>query len=278
MTGAGGLRLAADVRGDPTMPSILFAPGAGQTRHAWRRTAEALAAEGHYVLSLDLRGHGDSAWAADGNYSIDAFIGDIRSVMATLPDPPILVGSSIGGIACLTAAAEHTAPPARALVLVDVVPGMLGEGLERIRAFMDAGVAGFADLDAAVAAVARFLPHRPAGRSGDGLKHNLREGSDRRLYWHWDPVFHAGSKQREAEGMLARMVTAASSVRIPTLLVSGARSEVVNREGAEQLLKLIPQAQWFQVPDATHMVAGDENDAFGSVLSEFVRRHSSPGN
>jgi pimeloyl-ACP methyl ester carboxylesterase len=143
---------------------------------------------------------------------------------------------------------------------------------------MDEGAGGFADLDAAVAAVARFLPHRPAGGPRVGLKHNLRKGTDRKLYWHWDPLFHAASKQREAEGMLARMVAAASSVRIPTLLVSGTRSEVVNREGAEHLLRLIPQAQWFQVPDAAHMVAGDRNDAFGAAVSEFVRGLSSPHN
>jgi pimeloyl-ACP methyl ester carboxylesterase len=275
--GAGGLRLAADELGDPRRPAIVFAPGAGQTRRAWRRAAEALAVQDHHVISLDLRGHGDSAWAADADYSIDAFIGDIRAVMAALPDPPILVGASIGGIACLMAAAEHTVPPARALVLVDVVPTMPGEGLDRIRAFMDQGAGGFADLDAAAAAVARFLPHRPHARSSDGLKHNLRQGVDRRLYWHWDPAFHAGSKQREAEGMLARMAAAARSIRIPALLVSGARSEVVDREGAAQLLRLMPQAQWFQVPDAAHMVAGDENDSFNAAVGEFVRRLAGPG-
>jgi len=229
------------------------------------------------VISLDLRGHGDSAWAADGDYSIDAFIGDIRAVMTALPDPPILVGASIGGIACLMAAAEYMAPPARALVLVDVVPTMPGAGLDRIRAFMDAGAGGFTDIDAAAAAVARFFPHRPYTGSGDGLKHNLRRGSDRRLYWHWDPAFHAGSKQREAGGMLARMAAAARCLRIPALLVSGARSEVVNREGAAQLLKLMPQAQWIQVPDAAHMVAGDQNDSFNTAVSEFVHRLSSAG-
>jgi pimeloyl-ACP methyl ester carboxylesterase len=275
--GAGGLRLAADVLGNSKHPSIVFAPGAGQTRRAWRRTAGALALRGHHVISLDLRGHGDSAWAADGDYSIDAFIGDIRAVMTALPDPPILVGASIGGIACLIAAAEYPAPPARALVLVDVVPTMPGAGLDRIRAFMDAGAGGFTDIDAAAAAVARFLPHRPYTGSSDGLKHNLRRGSDRRLYWHWDPAFHAGSKQREAGGMLARMAAAARCLRIPALLVSGARSEVVNREGAAQLLKLMPQAQWIQVAGAAHMVAGDQNDSFDTAVSEFVHRLSSAG-
>ena len=229
------------------------------------------------MISLDLRGHGDSAWAADGDYSIDAFVGDIRAVMAALPDPPILVGASIGGIACLMAAAEYTAPPARALVLVDVVPAMPGAGLDRIRAFMDAGAGGFTDVDAAAAAVARFFPHRPHTGSSDGLKYNLRRGGDRRLYWHWDPAFHAGSKQREAAGMLARMAAAARCLRMPALLVSGERSEVVNREGAAQLLALMPQAQWIQVAGAAHMVAGDQNVAFDTAVSGFVHRLSSAG-
>jgi pimeloyl-ACP methyl ester carboxylesterase len=51
----------------------------------------------------------------------------------------------------------------------------------------------------------------------------------------------------------------------------------VDREGAAQLLRLMPQAQWFQVPDAAHMVAGDENDSFNAAVGEFVRRLARPG-
>ena len=276
-TGSGGLRLAAEVLGDPRAPAIVFSPGAGQTRHAWRRAAEVFAMRGYRVITLDLRGHGDSEWAADGDYSIDAFIGDIRAVIGTLSLPAILVGASIGGIASLIAAAEHTAPEVRALVLVDVVPNMPGEGLDRIRAFMSAGAGGFADIDAALAAVAGLLPHRRAS-SSQGLKHNLRPGSDGRLYWHWDPAFHAGSARRAAAGMLARMAAAAGAIRIPALLVSGARSEVVKREGAAQLLQLMPQAQWFEVPDAAHMVAGDKNDAFNAAVAEFISHLPNPAN
>lgn len=77
--------------------------------------------------------------------------------------------------------------------------------------------------------------------------------------------------------MLARMAAAARCLRIPALLVSGERSEVVNREGAAQLLTLMPQAQWIQVADAAHMVAGDQNVAFDTAVSEFVHRLSSAG-
>jgi pimeloyl-ACP methyl ester carboxylesterase len=268
--GAGGLRLAADVLGDSHDPPIVFFPGAGQTRHSWRRAAIALAAQGHHVISMDLRGHGESDWARDGDYSLDAFVDDVIAIIRTLASPPILIGASIGGIASLVAIGESGERLARGLVLVDVVPKMPGEGLDRIRSFMGAGVSGFVSVEEASAAVASYLPNRRRPKSTEGLENNLRRGSDDRLYWHWDPAFHAGSKQRADQGMLARMEAAASTIDIPTLLVSGADSEVVNREGAAQLMRLIPQAKWLAVHGAAHMVAGDENDAFNAAVSEFV--------
>lgn len=71
--------------------------------------------------------------------------------------------------------------------------------------------------------------------------------------------------------MFARMAAAARNIRIPVLIVSGSGSEVVSDEGVAELKQLIPQAKWVQVPGATHMVAGDQNDAFNSAVSGFVR-------
>ena len=272
--GTGGLRLTADVLGNLRDPPIVFLPGAGQTRHAWRRAVAVAAELGQYVISLDLRGHGDSAWAPDGDYSLDAFVGDLLAVVATLPSLPILVGASIGGIASLVAAGESPVPLARGLVLVDVVPSMPGAGLDRIRAFMSAGGAGFATVDEAAAVISRYLPSRWRPGTNEGLRNNLRRGDDGRFYWHWDPAFHAGSAQRAAAGMLERMERATSGIRFPTLLVSGAQSEVVNHEGVAHLLTLIPQATWTQVAGAAHMVAGDKNDAFNAALGDFINRLS----
>jgi len=80
-----GVRLAADVYGEAGRPSIVCLPGAGQTRHAWRRTALRLASLGYYVVSVDLRGHGGSSWACDGDYSIEAFAADVRAMIRALP-------------------------------------------------------------------------------------------------------------------------------------------------------------------------------------------------
>jgi pimeloyl-ACP methyl ester carboxylesterase len=275
--GANSVRLAADAYGEAGSPSIVCLPGAGQTRHAWRRTALRLASLGYYVVSVDLRGPGDSSWASDGDYSIEAFAADVRAMIQALPVPPILLGASIGGIASAIAVGEATSCVARALILVDVVPNMAAAGLDRIRSFMSAGSAGFSSVEEASAAVLRYLPGRRPSSSHRGLKRNLRPGADGRWYWHWDPAFHAGSKHRADQGMFARMAAAARNITIPVLIINGSHSELVSDEGVAQLRQLIPQAQCFQVPDATHMIAGDQNDAFNSAVSGFVRDLTAKG-
>lgn len=68
-TGDDGLQLAGDSWGDPRGPLVLLLHGVGQTRHAWRATGQRLGAAGYHAVAFDARGHGDSDWAADGDYS-----------------------------------------------------------------------------------------------------------------------------------------------------------------------------------------------------------------
>ena len=267
--GAGDIVLAADAFGRLEDPCIILLPGGGQTRFAWRRSAEAFARSGYYVLSFDLRGHGESGWATDGDYSIDAFAGDVLRVARQAPAGAVFVGASIGGIAALIAAGESSEPFARALVLIDVVPRMSEASLDRIRGFMSAGAAGFASLEEAAARVRAYLPERPP-RSALALRNNLRTGEGGRLYWHWDPAFHAGSKQRAEAGMLRRMEAATRGIGVPVLLVCGERSEVVDERAIAHLLELLPHAKSTRVADAGHMVAGDRNDAFGAAVLDFL--------
>ena len=63
--GAAGNKLVADVFGEGGDP-VLLLHGGGQTRHAWSKTAAAIAGKGHVAYALDQRGHGDSDWVATG--------------------------------------------------------------------------------------------------------------------------------------------------------------------------------------------------------------------
>ncbi len=71
-SGANDVRLVADAYGDPAAPAVLLLHGGGQTRHSWGGTAKALAKEGFYAVSADLRGHGESDWDPTGDYSMAA--------------------------------------------------------------------------------------------------------------------------------------------------------------------------------------------------------------
>src|SRR5687767_270549 len=160
---ADDVTLAADAYGDPDGRPVVLLHGGGQTRHAWHHTAGQLAAAGNHVLNVDLRGHGDSDWSPDGDYTFHRFAADVAAVAHQCVRPPALVGASLGGIASLLAAGE--APPddviATALVLVDVAPRTEQQGVDRIRAFMRRGLSGFASLEEAADAIASYNPHRP---------------------------------------------------------------------------------------------------------------------
>jgi pimeloyl-ACP methyl ester carboxylesterase len=65
-------------------------------------------------------------------------------------------------------------------------------------------------------------------------------------------------------------------VEVPVLLLSGERSDVVSRETVAEFLRLVPHARHVQVPGATHMLAGDANDAFTREIAAFVQ-DLSPG-
>jgi pimeloyl-ACP methyl ester carboxylesterase len=146
------------------------------------------------MLSVDLRGHGESGWAKDGDYTEACHLADLRGLIDTLEQDPVIVGASLGGIVGLLHAGEGGR--ARGLVLVDIAHQVEETGAARIRAFMRSAPDGFPNLEAAADAVAGFLPHRPRPKDASGLLKNLRLGEDDRYRWHWDPQMLSGRGAR----------------------------------------------------------------------------------
>jgi pimeloyl-ACP methyl ester carboxylesterase len=274
--GSKGIRLAADVAGDPADPAVLLFHGGGQTRHAWGTTLEVLAADGWFAHTVDLRGHGDSEWSPEGDYTIDAFADDVYTIARSFRQPPALVGASLGGISSLTAVGEHAAEHiARALVLVDVAPRIEETGRQRIGDFMSEHMnEGFASLDEVADAIQRYNPHRPRPRDFSGLRRNLRQRDNGRWYWHWDPRFISGrmggaDETRSSLTDPERLEAAARALNLPTLLVRGRTSDLLSEEGAQAFLDIAPHAEMVDVAGAGHMVAGDRNDLFQRRSGRF---------
>jgi pimeloyl-ACP methyl ester carboxylesterase len=281
LRGSAGNTLIADVF-TPRQVSqgvVVLAHGGGQTRHSWGATAKALAAHGWLGVAYDQRGHGDSDWIVDGAYGSEHYAHDLLAVVRQLEERghgrPAVVGASLGGIAGMIAAGELDPTALRALVLVDVTPGMKPEGVDRVLSFMGAHAEqGFASPREAGDAISAYLPHRPRPRNLAGLAKNLRLGLDGRYRWHWDPRFLDARKDavQHADELNDRLKAAARRLTIPVLLVRGRESELVGEAEAEAFLKLVPHAEIADVSGARHMVAGDRNDVFGDAVAAFLAR------
>ncbi len=264
-----GLALAVDVQGPVEAPSVLFAHGFGQSRHAWTRTAQALAARSWRTATFDFRGHGDSNRVADGHYRMEQFIEDLLAVTGSLAERPVLVGASMGGLLGVVAAGELRPAPFRALVLVDITPRWRAAGIERMLDFMRAHQDGFASLEEAADAVAAYLPQRGVRADHAALAERLRREADGRLHWCWDPAL-LDTIAPAADGYRQRVLDAARRIDVPTLLITGGRSDVVSDAGVREFLDLVPKARHVVIPGAAHTLAGDDNAAFAGAIEPFL--------
>lgn len=283
-TGASALELVGDEwqgAGEGSGATVVLAHGGGQTRHSWGATAEALAGAGHHVVSIDLRGHGDSGWAPDRDYSMDRFADDAQAWLDHLDESVIWVGASLGGMTGLLSASRV---PERflGLVLVDITPRPAAAGVARILEFMGERVhEGFASLEEAADAIASYQPHRQRPKDLSGLAKNLRRGNDGRWRWHWDPAFLTGrtsvnsgarDQAQRAPVNHSQIEEAAAALKLPVLLVRGRQSDLVTEAEARAFLRLVPHADYVDVADAAHMVAGDKNDIFTDAVTGFIAR------
>jgi pimeloyl-ACP methyl ester carboxylesterase len=269
--GASGARLAADAFGNPNARVVLMLHGGGQTRHAWHATATSLAAAGWRAITVDLRGHGESARPRPPAYAIEDFAEDARALITQIPTPAVVIGASLGGIAGLLALTEQPAAPAAGLVLVDVAHRFQPRGGGRIVSFMEQNPDGFASLSDAADAVAAYLPQRSRPSDSTGLRHNLRLESGR-WKWHWDPevLAQARSLIDDPTHLNERLTLAATRLRQPCLLVRGADSDVLTTAIAREFTELAPRSTLVAVPRAGHMVAGDNNDAFTAAICTWL--------
>jgi pimeloyl-ACP methyl ester carboxylesterase len=270
----GDLSVAGDLYGPEDGPFVLMTHGGGQTRHSWGGTARILAREGYRVFSMDLRGHGDSDWAKDGDYQLPRHAHDITVVAKTLAKGPVyLVGASLGGLSSL-AATTSLGERVAALVLVDVAPRVAPKGADRIGAFMRAHIGGFASLEEAADAVAAYRPEKPRPKDVSGLAKNLRKRDDGRWYWHWDPAFLRPRHTADVSGVIPQnpLEAAARAFKKPALLVHGVLSDIVDEESIARIKADMPHIEVAHVSGAGHMVVGDNNAVFETVIVDFLNR------
>ncbi len=120
--GFAGIRLESDDIGSAFDPAVVLLHGPGQTRADWEGVAIALREAGRHAINIDLRGHGGSEWPDDARYDFNAYVEDVRAVLAQMRTRPVVVAATLTGWVAAAALAEEAATLAAGLVLVDL-PG-----------------------------------------------------------------------------------------------------------------------------------------------------------
>jgi esterase len=249
-------------------PPILFLHGGALTAHTWDLVCLALR-DDYHCLALDQRGHGDSDWAPDADYSLAAQRADIKGFAEALGlDRFVLVGMSMGAINGLAYAVEHP-ETLRALVLIDAGPDVRRAGSRRIRDFVN-GSAAPETLEAIIERALAFNPRRDPLVLRRSLMHNLRRQQDGTWMWKYDrrrfQAMGGDGHAGERRGLVGRL----ADVTCPTLVVRGGESDVFHDEDAERLAAALPDGRWVKIPGAGHTVQGDNPKDLAAALRSFL--------
>jgi len=241
--------------GTPGLPPVLFLHGGGLNAHTWDLVCLALRRERHCV-ALDQRGHGESEWSPQMDYSTESHVGDVEAfVQARRLERFVLVGMSLGGVNALAWAGQHSRRLA-GLVLVDVGPEIRSDGVRKIAAFTSEAT----PLDSVEAFVERalaFNPRRNRELLRRSLLHNLRRMPDGRWMWKYDQRHRGKVDPGAYERRRDLLWAAVEAVECPTLVVRGAQSDVFHDEDAERLAARFRQGRWVRIEGAGHTVQGD---------------------
>ncbi len=225
---------------------------------------------GYYGIAFDLRGHGESDWASDRDYHVDAMARDVECLLTQFDHRVTLVGASRGGQASLIAGARHP-DRVRLIMLADVAPDMPDHAVDGIRRFFAEGAHGYPSLDAAADALAQHLD-QPRIRDASRLVRSMRQDSTGRWHWHWDPAsgrdeFIHPPSENEA------VVAAAARVTSPVVMVRAELSHLVNDVNTARFQALTPQLEVLIATGAGHMFTADRNDEFAAKLLEQLDRY-----
>src|SRR5271157_41190 len=247
---------------------ILFLHGGALTAHTWDLCCLALRDDFH-CIALDQRGHGDSDWAPDADYSIGAQREDIRGFADRQGlDRFVLVGQSMGAINGLAFAVAY---PERlsALVMIDAGPEVRRRGSSRIREFVN-GSSRPETLEEIIERALAFNPRRDPKILRRSLMHNLRRQPDGNWSWKYDRSRFQRLDQDTHLAERRRLADNLANVTCPALVVRGAESDVFHQDDAERLAKNFPDGRQITIAQAGHTVQGDNPKDLVAALREFL--------
>ena len=254
--------------GNPSNPMIVMLHGGSQQAHSWDFVSLPLSEDFH-ILAFDQRGHGDSDWATDGDYSTEGHQHDIDGFIDALGlDWFHLIGHSMGGRNSYVWASRHP-EKLKSLVIVDTGPEAQHRGRNRIQSFRELPD----ELDSLDEFAERVQEYtgRTREQTLGALKYSIRQRADGKWTWKYDKLLRTQG-QRTPQWTSEQLWEAVAKITCPTLVLRGGDSDIFAEETMEKMKQVIPDCSTVTIPRAGHLVAGDNPVDFLVAVREHYAK------
>jgi pimeloyl-ACP methyl ester carboxylesterase len=255
--------------GNSEKPALILVHGGLDHARNWDWVAPVLR-EHFHVFAIDLRGHGNSAWAPGALYSIAEHVLDLSALADIINKFPIyLVGHSLGGIIVLqysgvfhervkkVVAIEGLGPPPSHRIFKPASE-RLRDWIENVRSSERRDPKTYPTLEKAVARMMEANPHLKPEVARNLTLHGTNWNADGSLIWKFDnfarPFAPYGHNIEDAREIL-------SKIECPVLLFWGKESWAQDPE-VDGRVNAIPNHRLVKVANAGHWVHHDQLEVF----------------
>lgn len=266
--------------GNSAAPALILVHGAFDHARSWDWTARALAKDYH-VIAPDLRGHGDSAWSAEGSYMMANFVYDLTQLVEQLGrEPVILVGHSLGGAVALRYAGLFPDKAAKIVAIEGLgfspsriednakkaAPDQWRHWIEKRRTRARQTRRHYPTIEAAVARMRERNDHLSVEQAMHLTIHGVNRNEDGSYRWKFDPYLHDPAPQAGSDTELPQFW---SRITCPALLCLGLDSWASNpvEDGRAAHFQNARLAEFAQ---AGHWLHHDQFDSFIAELRRFL--------
>src|SRR5271155_5783839 len=267
---ANGLRLHYIDHGNDGAPWVVCVHGLTANAHNFDALAPHLAATYH-VISVDVRGRGDSQWGPPTEYLPQTYVTDLARMLEELGVARAsLIGTSMGGIISMTYAGGWPERVER-LVLNDIGPEIDPAGLARITSHVGAAPERFKDISEVVKYYKENYPQMAKLADSvvaEQVKWSVKPGADGWLVWKMDANVRRPLRGGTAQQRFDYWVPYAR-IACPVLIVRGAESDVLDSATASRMCRVLKRAKTVEVPGVGHAPSLTEAESLGAITEFF---------
>jgi pimeloyl-ACP methyl ester carboxylesterase len=262
-----GIAISINEYGPREGPTCIAIHGFGDGAYVWDPLARAL--PDWRVLSINLRGHGDSDWDEAGVYNLSAHLSDLNYLIADLGLRRFaLIGHSLGGRIALNIA-EKIQPRLMALATVDF--GLNLSDIGQDRALSDF-MASFRPFSSHHEYEEWLLATRPLTSpkllsyiSAHSLKAEAGQFINK-----CDPHLAAHANNTDGDYRLPFIL---QNLRCPVLVARGAGSAVFSSRAALVTTDHLSRGEFRSIPASGHAVVVENPEVLASELAAFLTKH-----